>query len=154
MPPGGGPRLDCQAGIQFGRVHFGVFSTSRFMPLALSSDLTRPALSSVIVCPSVVCHLSLTGDSNWLEVMIFRHSQGFQLTRSDNFLSLMGVPTDWKWWYFVTPGVPTDLLDVLICLKCQKDPIKVKKEGSWWFRDFWKDQKIVSVCFKTWNDMH
>ena len=31
-------RLDRRARIQFGQVHFGVFSTSRFAPLALSSD--------------------------------------------------------------------------------------------------------------------
>ena len=33
-------RLDRWARIQFGRVHFGVFSTSRFVSLALSSDWT------------------------------------------------------------------------------------------------------------------
>ena len=31
-------RLDCWERIKLGRVHFGVFSTSRFVPLALSSD--------------------------------------------------------------------------------------------------------------------
>ena len=35
---GGGPRLDRRVRIQLGRVHFGVFSTSRFVPPALSSD--------------------------------------------------------------------------------------------------------------------
>ena len=44
----GGPRLDRRTRIQLGRVHFGVFSTSRFGPPALSSDWTWPALSSVI----------------------------------------------------------------------------------------------------------
>ena len=34
-PAGGGPRLDCRARIQFGWVHFGVFSTSRFMLLSI-----------------------------------------------------------------------------------------------------------------------
>ena len=39
MPPtGGGPRMDHRAGIQSWQVHFGVFSTSRFMLPALSSD--------------------------------------------------------------------------------------------------------------------
>ena len=78
---GCGPRLDRQARIQFGQVHFGVFSTSRVVPLALSSD--------------------------WLEVLIFRHWRGggvptdlkcrffvthggFQLTWSVEFLSLIG----------------------------------------------------------------
>ena len=37
-PSGGGPRLDRWARIQSGRVNFGVFSTSRFVPSALSSD--------------------------------------------------------------------------------------------------------------------
>ena len=32
-----GRRLNCRARIQFRRVHFGVFSTSRFAPPALSS---------------------------------------------------------------------------------------------------------------------
>ena len=63
--PGGGPRLDRRVRIQLGRIHFVVFSTSRFVPLALSSDWTWPALSSVI------CHSG-------------------------------GIPTDWKWWFFVT----------------------------------------------------
>ena len=39
---GGGPRLDRRARIQLGRVHFGVFSTSRFVPPALSSHWTWP----------------------------------------------------------------------------------------------------------------
>ena len=39
MPPTGGrPRLDRRVRIQFRQVHFGVFSTSRFVPPALSSD--------------------------------------------------------------------------------------------------------------------
>ena len=38
LPLGGGPRLDRRARVQFGRVHFGVFSTSRSVPPALSSD--------------------------------------------------------------------------------------------------------------------
>ena len=37
-PSGGGPRLDRWARIQSGQVNFGVFSTSRFVPSALSSD--------------------------------------------------------------------------------------------------------------------
>ena len=104
-------RLDRRASIQFGRVHFGVFSMFRFMSPALSSDWTWPALSSVIchppsvLCPPSfgVCHLS----------SVICHSRG--------------VPTDWKWWFFVTDrgsqltgsdnfllltGIPTDLLDV------------------------------------------
>ena len=44
-PTGSGPRRDRRARIQFGRVNFGVFSMSRFMPSALSSDfLTFPLL--------------------------------------------------------------------------------------------------------------
>ena len=39
-PTGGEPRLDRRASIQFGRGHFGVFSTSRFVPLALCSNWT------------------------------------------------------------------------------------------------------------------
>ena len=35
---GGGPRLDHRARLQFGRVHFGVFTPSRFVPLAVSLD--------------------------------------------------------------------------------------------------------------------
>ena len=47
MPPyGRRPRLDRQVRIQLGRVHFGVFSTSPFVPPALSSDWTWSALSS------------------------------------------------------------------------------------------------------------
>ena len=38
---GGRPRLNRRARIQLGRVHFGVFSTSRFVPPALSSDYRR-----------------------------------------------------------------------------------------------------------------
>ena len=38
--PGGGPRLDRQARIQFKQVYFGVFSTSRFVPPSLSLDWT------------------------------------------------------------------------------------------------------------------
>ena len=73
------------AGIQFGWVHFRLFSTSHFVPPALSSDWTWPALSSV------VRNLS----SAILEVLIFRYSRV--------------VPNDWKWWFFVTHGgVPTD----------------------------------------------
>ena len=34
---GGGPRLDHRARLEFGRVHFGVFSMSRIVPPALSS---------------------------------------------------------------------------------------------------------------------
>ena len=37
----GGPRLDRRVRIQLGRVHFWVFSMSRFVPLALSSDWRR-----------------------------------------------------------------------------------------------------------------
>ena len=37
-PTGGGPKLDGRARIQFGGVNFGVFSTSRIVPLALSSE--------------------------------------------------------------------------------------------------------------------
>ena len=51
---GGGPRLDRGARIQVGQVHFGVFSMSRFVPPALSSDWTWPALS----LSSVISHLS------------------------------------------------------------------------------------------------
>ena len=36
-PKGSGPRLDCRVRIQLGWVHFGVFSSSRFVPPALSS---------------------------------------------------------------------------------------------------------------------
>ena len=56
-PTGVKPRLDCQARKQFGRIHFGVFSMSCFVPPALSSDLT---------C-FVIRHLSLTGGvpTNW-----------------------------------------------------------------------------------------
>ena len=85
-----GPRLHCLAKIQFGRVHFGVFSTSRFLPPALSSDWTSPALSSVIQLTGSVDVSSLTRGSNWLEVLDFRHSQG--------------VLTHWKCWFFVTHG--------------------------------------------------
>ena len=35
---GGGPKLDRLDRIQFGGVNFGVFSTSGFVPLALSSE--------------------------------------------------------------------------------------------------------------------
>ena len=35
---GGGPRLDSRVRIQLGWVHFGVFSMSCLVPLALSSD--------------------------------------------------------------------------------------------------------------------
>ena len=56
---------------------FGVFSTSRFVPPILSSDCTWPALS----LSSVVCRPSSVTDR-------LRHWRG--------------VPTDWKWWFFVT----------------------------------------------------
>ena len=94
--------LERRARIQLGRVNFGVFSMTCFVPPALTSDWTWPALSSVIChpssvlrrlssavrrplsvvrCPSyavrrppsVIRHLSLTGGSKWLEVMIFRY---------------------------------------------------------------------------------
>ena len=48
QPTGDGPRLDHRARIHFGQVHFGVLTTSCFVPLALSSDWTWPALSSLI----------------------------------------------------------------------------------------------------------
>ena len=86
--PYAGPKLHCLAKIQFGQVYFGVFSTSRFLPPALSSDWTSPALSSVIQLTGSVDVSSLTGGSNWLEVLIFHHSQG--------------VPTDSKCWIFAT----------------------------------------------------
>ena len=127
-----GPRLHCLAKLQFGRVHFGVFSRSCFLPPALSSDWTSPALSSVIQLTGSVDVSSLVEGSNWLEVLNFRHSQGvqtdwkcwffithrgFQLTRSVEFLSFTGgsnslevlifchsqeVPTYSKCWFFVT----------------------------------------------------
>ena len=83
-----GPRLPCLAKIQLGRLHFAVFSTSRFLPRALSSDWTSPALSSVIQLTGSVDVSSLVEGSNWLEVLNFRHSQGVQ--------------TDWKCWFFIT----------------------------------------------------
>ena len=70
------------------RVHFGVFSRSCFLPPALSSDWTSPALSSVIQLTGSVDVSSLVEGSNWLEVLNFRHSQGVQ--------------TDWKCWFFIT----------------------------------------------------
>ena len=104
------PRLNRWARIQFGRVHSGMFSTSRLMPLALSSAQQ--------IGTDPLCHpLSV----NWLEVMIFCH--------------WWGIPTDWKWWFhrhviesddFLLEvlifrywrGIPTDLLDVKIGVKC------------------------------------
>ena len=47
--------------IQFGRVHFGVFSMSRFVPPALSSNWTWPALSS----SSIISHLSYVRLDRW-----------------------------------------------------------------------------------------
>ena len=40
------PRFDCWGGIQFGRVPFGVLSTSRFAPPALSSFVDDPIMSN------------------------------------------------------------------------------------------------------------
>ena len=37
-PKPAGPRLDRPARVQFGQIHFGVFSETRFAPLSLSSD--------------------------------------------------------------------------------------------------------------------
>ena len=57
----------------------------------LGLDLT--CFSSVICHPSSVlrCLSSASqGGSKWLEVMIFQHWRE--------------IPTDWKWWFFVTDG--------------------------------------------------
>ena len=103
----GGHRLDRQARIQFGRVHFGVFSTS--LSLRHSARI-GPDLLCHCHPSSAICHpdskwqfvslyfgdrqtLSLTGGSNWLEVIIFCDT---------DFFTHGGDPTDWKWWFFVT----------------------------------------------------
>ena len=58
FPPGGGPRLDRWARIQSGRVNFGVFSTSRFVPSALSSDFfTTMYFSPTLLQFSLTFHL-------------------------------------------------------------------------------------------------
>ena len=55
---GGGPRLDHRARLQFGRVPFGVFSTSRFVPSALSSNFfTTMYFSSTLLRFSLTFHL-------------------------------------------------------------------------------------------------
>ena len=54
-PSGGGPRLDRWARIQSGGVNFGVFSTSRFVPSALSSDF----LTTLYFSPTLL-HILLT----------------------------------------------------------------------------------------------
>ena len=57
-PSGGGPRLDRWARIQSGRVNFGVFSTSRFVPSALSSDFfTTMYFSPTLLRFSLTFHL-------------------------------------------------------------------------------------------------
>ena len=57
-PTGGGPRLDHRARLQFGRAHFGVFSTSRFVPSALSSDFfTTMYFSPTLLRFSLTFHL-------------------------------------------------------------------------------------------------
>ena len=138
-PTGGGPRLDRSARIQFGRVHFGVFSTSCFVPPARSSGWIWPALSSVVRHPSYVLRhpSSVThGGPNWpfrcLDFPTFwfwffsqtcSGSDDFSLDfptfwfwffsqtcsgRDDFLLKVFifchswGVPTDWKFWFFVT----------------------------------------------------
>ena len=51
MLPGGGPRMDHRARIQFGRVHFGVFSTSRFVHSArIGPDLLCHCHPSSVIC--------------------------------------------------------------------------------------------------------
>ena len=55
------PRLDCRARKQFRRIHFGVFSMSRFVPPALSSNWTWPALS----LSSIIRHLSYVRLDRW-----------------------------------------------------------------------------------------
>ena len=74
-------RLDRRARIQLERAHFGVFSTSRFVPPTLSSDWTWPTLSSVI------CHWR--GGSNWLEVMIFRYWRGIPTWKFSKYSSIL-----------------------------------------------------------------
>ena len=54
-------RLDRQARIQFRRIHFGVFSMSSFVPPALSSNWTWPALS----LSSIIRHLSYVRLDRW-----------------------------------------------------------------------------------------
>ena len=57
-PPSGGPRLDCWARIQSGRGNFGVFSTSCFVPSALSSDFfTTMYFSPTLLRFSLTFHL-------------------------------------------------------------------------------------------------
>ena len=57
-PSGDGPRLDRWARIQSGRVNFGVFSTSRFVPSALSSDFfTTMYFSPTLLRFSLTFHL-------------------------------------------------------------------------------------------------
>ena len=121
-----GPRLVCWAMIQVGQVQFGVFSTSYFALLALSSDWTWPALS----LSSVICHLS-SGFKMTVCIIIFWWQTdlvtdgGFQLTGSDNFLwhRLLYSRGGSNWLKVMIfrdtqtsllTGVPTDLLDVFI----------------------------------------
>ena len=106
--------LERRARIQLGRMNFGVFSMTCFVPLALTSDWTWPALSSVIRhLSSLNRHLSSVTEKlrKWSFFVTHR------------FHHWWGDQTEWKWPFFVTQrfrhhwqGVPGGRLDVSIIL--------------------------------------
>ena len=78
-PTGGGPRLDRRARIQFRRVNFGVFSTSRFVPSALSSGFlaTFPLLCFTLHLLFANFFILLTYFSSTCPVLCFTFSYVF-----------------------------------------------------------------------------
>ena len=92
-PTDGEPKLDRRARIQFGRVNFGVFSTSRFVP---------PALSSEWVTLDFFVILFIISDSLTWSFLCDRQTDILSQTES-HFSSLMGGPNwPWKWSLVVT----------------------------------------------------
>ena len=70
------------------------------------SSVLRRQSSAVRHPAYVIRHLSSVtqGGSNWLELIIFVTHEGSNWLELMIFRHSRGVPTDWKWWFFVTDG--------------------------------------------------